>query len=343
MKPARENLGLMLEDSLRVRHKLTQDHRVIEHSTLNSRHLFSLFSSLSLEFWTDLCAIAFDPNYALFRVTEDNCMYPNPSSGAAHGLDHIELFKFLGRVLGKSLYESITVHPQFAHFFLSFLRGDYNYLNMFSDLSTIDSELYKNLMFLKTYDGDAEDLCLTFTVSVEDFGGTREVPLLPNGPNIDVTNSNKHRYIGKCKSTTTRKKKHVFLNYRKLIFYCLLCLPNAMYFLGLVTKHYVVDRVKEQSEAFTRGLWEVIDKSWLHIFNETELQVLISGASDGKIDVEDMRANTYYAGGFTSIDRNVTRFWSAFSSMSSNQQASLLRFVTSCERPPPLGFSTMTP
>lgn len=29
------------------------------------------------EFWTDLCAIAFDPNYALFRVTEGagNCMY----------------------------------------------------------------------------------------------------------------------------------------------------------------------------------------------------------------------------------------------------------------------------
>lgn len=114
-------------------------------------------------------------------------------------------------------------------------------------------------------------------------------------------------------------------------------------FLGLVTKYYVVDRVKEQSEAFTRGLWEVIDKSWLHIFNEPELQVLISGASDGKIDVEDMRANTHYTGGFTSIDRNVSRFWSVFSSMSSNQQANLLRFVTSCERPPPLGFATLTP
>jgi len=112
---------------------------------------------------------------------------------------------------------------------------------------------------------------------------------------------------------------------------------------GLVTKHYVVDRVKEQSEAFTRGLWEVIDKSWLHIFNEPELQVLISGASDGKIDIEDMRANTQYAGGFTSIDRNITRFWSAYSSMNSKQQANLLRFVTSCERAPPLGFSTLTP
>ena len=112
---------------------------------------------------------------------------------------------------------------------------------------------------------------------------------------------------------------------------------------GLVTKYYVVDRVKEQSEAFTQGLWEVIDKSWLHIFNEPELQVLISGASDGKIDMEDMRAHTQYAGGFTSIDRNVTRFWSVFSGMTSKHQANLLRFVTSCERPPPLGFASLTP
>jgi ubiquitin-protein ligase E3 C len=55
-------------------------------------------------------------------------MYPNPSSGSAHGGDHITLFEFLGRILGKSLYENITIQPQFAHFFLSFLRGDYNYL-----------------------------------------------------------------------------------------------------------------------------------------------------------------------------------------------------------------------
>ncbi len=105
----------------------------------------------------------------------------------------------------------------------------------------------------------------------------------------------------------------------------------------------MVDRVKEQSEAFTRGLWEVIDKSWLHIFNEPELQVLISGASDGKIDVDDMRTNTHYAGGFTGFDRTVRLFWNVFASMNSEQQASLLRFVTSCERPPPLGFGTLTP
>lgn len=104
-----------------------------------------------------------------------------------------------------------------------------------------------------------------------------------------------------------------------------------------------MDRVKEQSEAFTRGLWEVIDKSWLRIFNEPELQVLISGATDGKIDVDDMRAHSRYAGGFTGVDRTVNRFWNVLASMNSKQQADLLRFVTSCERPPPLGFATLTP
>jgi ubiquitin-protein ligase E3 C len=120
-------------------------------------------------------------------------------------------------------------------------------------------------------------------------------------------------------------------------------LTIAIVLLGLVAKYYVVDRLREQSEAFTRGLWEVIDKSWLRIFNEPELQVLISGPSDGKIDVEDMRSNCRYAGGFTGIDRTVNRFWNVVTSMDSKQQGELLRFVTSCERPPPLGFGSMNP
>ena len=110
-----------------------------------------------------------------------------------------------------------------------------------------------------------------------------------------------------------------------------------------MAKHHVSDRIKEQSDAFTRGLWDVIDRSWLRLFNEPELQVLISGASDGKIDISDMKSNTRYTGGYTRLDRNVVRFWSVVSSLSPKHQADLLRFVTSCERPPPLGFSSMNP
>jgi len=71
--------------------------------------------------------------------------------------------------------------------------------------------------------------------------------------------------------------------------------------------------------------------------------VLISGPSDGKIDVADMKANTRYTGGYSSFDRNMNRFWSVVSSFDTKLQADLLRFVTSCERPPPLGFASMNP
>lgn len=311
--PVRITRGRILEDGLATMNNLGRNMRqrisVNYYNQAGARESGVDAGGLFKEFWTDLCAVAFNPNYALFRVTEGagNCMYPNPSSVAAHGSDHITLFEFLGRILGKALYEGITIHPRFAHFFLSFLRGDYNYLHMLPDLSTVDAQLYNNLMFLKNFDGDAQDLCLSFTVTVNDFGGTTEIPLIPNGNNVDVTNSNKHRYI------------------------------------GLVAKYYVVDRVKEQSEAFVRGLWEVIDRSWLRIFNEPELQVLISGASDGEIDVEDMRAHTRYTGGFTGIDRTVMRFWNVMKGFDCKQQGDLLRFVTSCERPPPLGFASMNP
>ncbi|KAL7575887.1 hypothetical protein ACA910_003199 [Epithemia clementina (nom. ined.)] len=316
LKPARVaviNRGRILEDGLSTMNHLgsRMRERIAVHyvNEAGAKETGIDAGGLFKEFWTDLCAIAFDPNYALFQVTEGagNCMYPSPMSSSAHGRDHIVLFEFLGRILGKALYEGITIQPRFAHFFLSFLRGDYNFLRMLPDLSTIDAQLYNNLMFLKTYDGDAADLCLTFTITKDDFGGTREIPLIPNGSNIEVTNLNKQRYI------------------------------------GLVAKYYVVDQIKEQSEAFTRGLWDVVDPNWLRLFNEPELQVLISGPSDGKIDVEDLRRHTRYAGGYTSIDRNVARFWKVFASLDANHQGALLRFVTSCERPPPLGFASLNP
>ena len=72
-------------------------------------------------------------------------------------------------------------------------------------------------------------------------------------------------------------------------------------------------------------------------------KVLISGASDGKIDIADMKSNARYAGGYTGFEKHVFRFWNVVSSFSSKQQADLLRFVTSCERPPPLGFASMNP
>jgi len=177
---------------------------------------------------------------------------------------------------------------------------------MLPDLVTMDPQLYQNLMFLKSYRGNAADLSLNFTVVIDDFGGNVEIPLIPNGANIEVTNANKQRYV------------------------------------GLIAKYHVCDRIREQSEAFTKGLWDVIDRSWLQLFDPNELQVLISGSSEGKLDVSEMRSHTRYAG-FTPLDITVHRFWNVVAKLSVKNQKDLLRFVTSCERPPPLGFASMNP
>lgn len=44
-----------------------------------------------------------------------------------------------------------------------------------NDLPSLDAELYRSLLFLRDYDGDVEDLALTFTVTDSDFGTNREV------------------------------------------------------------------------------------------------------------------------------------------------------------------------
>ena len=43
------------------------------------------------------------------------------------------------------------------------------------------------------------------------------------------------------------------------------------------------------------------------------------------------------------MDRVVQRFWRVVASLDAQQQAQLLRFVTSCQRPPPLGFEQLNP
>lgn len=66
---------------------------------------------------------------------------------------------------------------------------------MIDDLKTLDPELYKNLIFLQNYDGNVNDLTLTFSVMENEYGKQNEINLIPNGSNIVVTNYNKYQYI----------------------------------------------------------------------------------------------------------------------------------------------------
>ena len=96
-----------------------------------------------------------------------------------------------------------------------------------------------------------------------------------------------------------------------------------------------------QAGAFFHGLYQALDRDLLGIFAPPELQVLISGASTG-INLNDLRSNCRY-NGYTGLDRTILNFWAVLEAMSERDRALLVKFVTSCERPPSLGFSSLDP
>ena len=63
----------------------------------------------------------------------------------------------------------------------------------------------------------------------------------------------------------------------------------------------------------------------------------MSGA-DVEIDVIDLRKHTHYSGGYHDDHECIQLFWEVVKTLTDKQKRLLLKFVTSCSRPPLLGF-----
>ena len=113
-----------------------------------------------------MIAEAFEPNCGLFSSTKTQSVYPSATS-SVHGRHHIQLFEFIGKAIGKALYEGVLLDVQFAGFLLARLLGRNVFLE---ELKELDEEVWRNLTFIKHYDGDVEDLCLSFEADEQVFG-----------------------------------------------------------------------------------------------------------------------------------------------------------------------------
>ncbi|BGP20322.1 hypothetical protein JCM10213_002049 [Rhodosporidiobolus nylandii] len=256
------------------------------------------------ELLTSLTKEVFDSNRGLWLETAQQELYPNPHA-YAKGEAQLPWYTFIGRILGAALYRGILVNVRFANFFLAKWLGRQSYLD---DLASLDPELYRGLIKLKTYPGNVEeDLSLNFTITEDDFGVSRTIDLIPGGSEIPVTNDNRMQYI-------------------------------------VLVSHYRLNvQIAPQCRAFFKGLSEIINPRWLRMFNQSELAVLVGG-TDEAIDIDDLKRNTVYSG--WSADENtptIQAFWDVVASFSKEERAQLVRFVTSCERPPLLGFSQLNP
>jgi len=301
------------------------------------------------EFLTSIISQAFDPSnenieHAYFVENDKHLLYPNPTAiedlkvryramrlrdrqpaVRAEIKNLLRQYEFLGRIIGKCLYEGILVDVSFAGFFLKkwALTGGANsapmesgYRANINDLRELDEGLYRGLLALKNAPAEeVEDFGLTFTVDdlvgPEDRRQVIERELIPNGANTAVTAENRLIYI------------------------------NRM-------AHYRLQgQSKAQTDAFLKGISSIVQPSWLSMFNQSELQTLIGGAA-AEIDIADLRKNTLYGGtyviGNDGVEHpSVQLFWGVMQRLPDEDRRKVLKFVTSTPRGPLLGFQMLNP
>ncbi|KAL8921558.1 MAG: hypothetical protein Q9208_005712 [Pyrenodesmia sp. 3 TL-2023] len=307
------------------------------------------------EFLTSVTSEAFNSMSGLdmFVENDQHLLYPNPTAveerkellrqaGEPENSqyyrdsvrDLLQRFEFMGRIIGKCLYEGILVDIHFAPFFLlkwSLTGGPHSatresaYRANLNDLRDLDEALYQGLLQLKNYQADEIDsLALAFEITDTLFPAERPssyhpsqppiprtVELRPGGSNIPVTSANRLVYI------------------------------------SYVARHRLSVQPFQQTSAFLKGLGQIIAPAWLSMFNQHELQTLVSGSASA-IDMADLRRNTHYGGLYVIGDDGIEHptiqlFWKTVEDFADEDKKALLKFVTSTPRAPLLGFSNLNP
>lgn len=78
---------------------------------------------LTRDFFIDLSRAMFNPNYSLFKLTSNGVTYyPNDQSFVNQ--DHLDFFKFIGRIIGKALFDGHLLECYFSKPLYKMMVGD---------------------------------------------------------------------------------------------------------------------------------------------------------------------------------------------------------------------------
>ncbi|XP_063340365.1 E3 ubiquitin-protein ligase HECW1 isoform X3 [Pelmatolapia mariae] len=195
------------------------------------------YSGPSREFFFLLSQELFNPYYGLFEYSANDTYTVQISPMSAFVENHLEWFRFSGRILGLALIHQYLLDAFFTRpFYKALLR----LATDLSDLEYLDEEFHQSLQWMK--DNDITDILdLTFTVNEEVFGQVTERELKSGGANLQVTEKNKKDYIER------------------------------------MAKWRVERGVVQQTEALVRGFYEVVDSRLVSVFDARELELVIAG------------------------------------------------------------------
>lgn len=253
---------------------------------------------LTREWYTILGREIFNPNYALFTKADNTHTY-QPNSSSSVNKEHLTYFKFVGQIFGKAIVDGQLLD---AHFTRSFYKHMLQLPITYHDIEAIDPEYYRNLVAMLEHPLEVLGLELSFSVEHFEFGQLKTTDLKPNGRSILVNDTNKMEYL------------------------------------KLVTHHKMTTGIQTQIDAFLSGFHELVSPKLISIFNEKELELLISGTPE--IDIDDLKAHTNYTH-YKSSDAIISWFWEALYSFTQEERALFVQFVTGTSKVPLEGFNAL--
>ncbi|XP_062199173.1 E3 ubiquitin-protein ligase UPL1-like isoform X2 [Phragmites australis] len=259
---------------------------------------------LTREWYQLLSRVIFDKGALLFTTVGNNATFqPNPNS--VYQMEHLSYFKFVGRVVAKALFDGQLLD---AHFTRSFYKHILGAKVTYHDIEAVDPDYYKNLKWM--LENDVSDIPdLTFSMDPDEekhilYEKTEvtDYELKPGGRNIRVTEETKQEYV------------------------------------DLVAEHILTTAIRPQINSFLEGFTELVPRELISLFNDKELELLISGLPE--IDLDDLKANAEYIG-YSAASPVIQWFWEVAKAFSKEDMARLLQFVTGTSKVPLEGFKAL--
>lgn len=251
------------------------------------------------EWYTIISREIFNPNYALFTTSPGDRVTYMINSASHCNSNHLSYFKFVGRVIAKAIFDNKLLDCYFTRSFYKHILGK---LVKYTDMESEDYAYYQGLVYLLEHNVNELGTELTFSLEVQEFGVTEIRDLVPNGRNIIVTEENKLEYV------------------------------------NLMCQEKMTGSIKQQLNSFLEGFYEIIPKRLISIFNEHELELLISGLPT--IDIDDLKLNTEYHK-YQAHSLQIQWFWRALRTFDQADRAKFLQFVTGTSKVPLQGFSAL--
>ena len=261
-------------------------------------------------------------NKQLWYKTTDNTIYP--AIGLNNDKNSLILFKLLGFIIGRAIYDDRLVDFPLSKVFWNILL---NRSVKLSDISFIDKDLYKFI----------EDILVLINKKRE---------LLEQDKNISEEDlENKVLYNGSKLSTADIY--FTFPGYdielKKGGKNILLCIKNIEEYVNLIYDFIFYKGINNVTESFREGFNIIININELKCFTADELEEIILGSDKQKWDSEVLYENLKPEHGYNKNSKTFKDLIKYMSSLNKDEQKQFLIFATGASRLPLGGFKALNP